>query len=42
MAFFPGLQVKSLAIPKIGVLVTLDAHNFLCRPLIEASFEKKM
>ncbi len=28
-------QVGSLEIPKIGISMILEAHNFLCRPLIE-------
>jgi hypothetical protein len=35
-------QVGSPEIPKIGTLVTLKAHNFLCRPPIEVRFEAKL
>jgi hypothetical protein len=42
MAFFSRLQVKSPAIFEIGTLATLDTHNFLCKPTIEARFTTKL
>ncbi len=35
-------QVGSLEIPKIGTLVTLETHNFVCRSLIEVRSKKKL
>jgi hypothetical protein len=34
--FVPGFQSGSPEILKIGSLATLEAHNFVCRPPIEA------
>jgi hypothetical protein len=42
MAFFLGSQVGSLTIIEIETPTILDAHNFLCKPLIEVKFEKKL
>jgi hypothetical protein len=36
--FFSGIA----QFPKIGTFVTLDAHNFLCRPLIEVRSKEKL
>jgi len=35
-------QVGNPEILKIGTLATLDAHKFLCRPLIEVRFKAKL
>jgi hypothetical protein len=35
-------QVKNPKIPKIGTPGTLEGHNFLCEPSIEAMFEAKL
>jgi hypothetical protein len=35
-------QVKSPEIPKIGTFITLEAHNFLCKPLIETRSQEKL
>jgi hypothetical protein len=32
----------SLEIPKIGSPKTLEAHNFVCKPLIDVKFEAKL
>jgi len=40
--FYRDSQVESLEIPKMGTLVILEAYNFLCKPLIEVRFEKKL
>jgi hypothetical protein len=40
--FVPGLPSGSSKIPKIETLATLEAHNFVCRPLIEVKFEVKL
>jgi hypothetical protein len=42
MTFLPGLPSGSPEIPKLGTLVTLGAHNFVCRPPIEMRFEKRL
>jgi len=34
-------QVESSKIPEIGTPTTLEAHNFLCRPLIEMRSQEK-
>jgi len=36
--FVPGLQSGSPEIPKIGILVPLEAHNFVCKRPIEVRF----
>jgi hypothetical protein len=38
MSFCPGTP----EIPKIKTILTLKAHNFVCRPLIEVSFKAKL
>ncbi len=35
-------QVGSFEILEIGTLATLDAYNFLCIPLIDMTYEKKL
>jgi hypothetical protein len=40
--FSQDSEIKSLEIPKIRTPTTLDAHNFLWKPLIEASFQEKL
>ncbi len=40
--FVPGLPSESLEILKVGTLATLEAHNFVCRPLIEMKFKSKL
>jgi hypothetical protein len=35
-------QIESLEILEIKTLATLEAHNFLCRPLIELRFKKTL
>jgi hypothetical protein len=37
-----GLPSGSLEIPKIKTPLTLEAHNFVCKPLIEVRFEAKL
>jgi len=37
---FLELQAGSPTILKIGTPVTLDAHNFLCIPMIESRFKE--
>jgi len=37
MSFFQANDI-----PKVGTPVTLGAHNFVCRPLIEMRFEEKL
>jgi hypothetical protein len=39
---FRDSQAESPKIPKIGTFATLEAHNFLCRPLIEVRFKEKL
>jgi hypothetical protein len=41
MSFCPGIP-KLGEIPEIGTPVTLEAHNFLCRPLIEVRSKAKL
>jgi hypothetical protein len=36
MSFCP----KNPKIPKVGIPATLEAHNFVCRPLIEERFKE--
>jgi hypothetical protein len=36
LSFF---QIVNPEIPKIGILATLEAHNFLCKPLIKVRFK---
>jgi len=38
--FVLGLSSGSLAIPTVGTLATLEAHNFVCKPLIEMGFKE--
>jgi hypothetical protein len=38
--YVPGLG--SLEIPEIGTFTTLEAHNFLCKFLIEVRFKAKL
>jgi hypothetical protein len=40
--FVRGLPSWSLEILKIGILVTLKAHNFLYIPLIEMRYKEKL
>ncbi len=40
--FVPGLPSQSPKIPTTGILATLEAHNFVCKPLIEMRFKKKL
>ncbi len=40
--FVPGLPSESPEILKVGTLATLEAHNFVCRPLIEMKFKSKL
>jgi len=40
--FVPGLPSWNPKIPEIGTFATLEAHNFLYRPLIEMRFKKKL
>jgi hypothetical protein len=40
--FSQDSQVMSLEIPKIGILATLEPHNFLCKPSIEVRFKEKL
>jgi hypothetical protein len=40
MAFVPGLPSGSFEIAKVGTIVTLEPHNFACRPLIEMSLKQ--
>ncbi len=40
--FVSGLPSGSLEIPKVGILATLGAHNFVCRPSMEMRFETKL
>ncbi len=42
MSFVPGLPSENLEIPKIETFTTLEAHNFVCRPWIEVTFEAKL
>ncbi len=35
-------QVKSLEILEIEILITLEAHNFLCKPPIEMRSKEKL
>jgi hypothetical protein len=37
-----GAYTQMLFCPEIGTLVTLDAHNIFCRPLIEINSKKKL
>jgi hypothetical protein len=40
--FVLGLPSGSPEIPTIGILATLGAHNFMCRPPIEMRFQAKL
>ncbi len=40
--FVLGLPSGSPKIPKVGTLVTLGAHNFVCRPPIDMRFKAKL
>jgi hypothetical protein len=42
MSFFLDSQVGSPEISKIGTLATLEAHNFLFKPLIEVRCKAKL
>ncbi len=42
MSFGLRLPNKSLEVPEIGIPMTLEAHNFVCKPLIEMRFEAKL
>jgi hypothetical protein len=42
IAFCPGLPNGSPEIPKVGALVTLRPHNFVCIPPIEVRFKTKL
>jgi hypothetical protein len=35
-------QMSFCEIPKIGTPVTLEAHNFVCKPSIEVRFKAKL
>jgi hypothetical protein len=35
-------QDSQVGSPEIGTPVTLEAHNFLCKPLIEISYKEKL
>jgi hypothetical protein len=39
---FPSQESWNPKIFKIGILATLDAHNFLCKPLIEVKSNEKL
>ncbi len=41
MSFCPGIP-KCLEILKIGTPATLEAHNFMCKPLIEVRYQTKL
>jgi hypothetical protein len=38
--FSQDSQIRSSKILEIGILATLEAHNFLCKPLTKARFLK--
>jgi len=40
--FVPRLPSESPEIPTVGTLATLEAHNFVCKLLIEMRFEAKL
>jgi len=40
--FVPKLPLRIPKIPKIRTPATLEAHNFVCKPLIEVRFEAKL
>jgi hypothetical protein len=40
MSFCPG--IPTLEIPKIGMLATLEGHNFMCKASIEMRSEAKL
>ncbi len=40
MSFCPGTLTPKIL--EIGTPTTLEAHNFLCRPLIEVRFKEKL
>jgi len=40
--FVLGLPIENPKIPKVGILATLGAHNFMCRPSIEMRPEGKL
>jgi hypothetical protein len=40
--FVLGLLNESFKILKIGTPMTLEAHNFVCRPAIEVRYEAKL
>jgi hypothetical protein len=40
--FVLGLPSGSFEIPKIGTFATLEAHNFVCKPLIEVRSKAKL
>jgi hypothetical protein len=40
--FVSGLPSWSREIPKIGTLTTLEAHNFVCKPLIKVRSKTKL
>jgi hypothetical protein len=42
MSFCLGTPKWESRIPKIGTPMTLEAHNFVCRALIEVRFEAKL
>jgi hypothetical protein len=39
MAFCPGTPKE---IPKVGIIVTLGPHNFMCKPPIEMRSKAKL
>jgi len=40
--FVPGLPSGNLEILEIKTLTILEAHNFVCKPLIEVKSEAKL
>ncbi len=43
MSFYLKIpELGVLKFPKLGFLATLEAHNFLCKPPIQVSFETKL
>jgi len=40
--FVLGLSNGSPEIPKVGTPITLEAHNFVCNPLIEMRSQTKL
>ncbi len=40
--FVSGLPSESFEIPKVGTPITLEAHNFVCRPPIKMTLKEKL